>query len=101
MMEADDPRHHAVPLCDVLRAVADRKTNICYIADSMFPLELTELILHFLEYNKGVPRDVLEDFRKRYITMDTLCPIGKLLNLWGLDKFNMMIRELEVMAEAE
>ena len=92
----DSPIKLSLPLCDILHSMfGDR--DFAYISAAYYPLELTELILYRLKYDRGI--DVIEYFSKKYITMDTLCPIDTLLELWGLDKFNQMIEELQNIAE--
>ena len=40
----------------------------------------------------------IEDFSKRFLTEDSLCPIDTLLTLWGTEKFNQMITELQILS---
>ena len=95
-LEENSPLLHTLPLCNILHdLIADR--DYPYVSTALYPLEMTELILYHLKFHKGI--DVIECFSQKYITEDTLCPINTLLELWGVEKFNQMIEELQNIAE--
>lgn len=97
-LEENSPLFRALPLCDILHSfLGDR--DFSYISAAAFPIELVELILHYLEYEKNTDRELICDFSKKYLTEDSLCPINKLLELWGEDKFEEMIAELKTLSD--
>jgi hypothetical protein len=50
-----------------------------------------------LKYDRGI--DDGGEFAKKYLTEDSLCPIDKLIELWGMEKFNQMIEDLQILAK--
>ena len=95
-LEEGSPLFYALPLCEILRSFwGDR--DFSYISAAMFPIELTELILNFLKYDKMIDSNAIDDFSKRFLTEDPLCPIDALLALWGTEKFNQMTSELQIL----
>ena len=95
-LEDDSPLFRSLPLCDMLHSfLGDR--DFSYISAAYYPLELTELIFHYLEYQKGVRREVIDNFSNEHLTEDSLCPIDKLLTLYGEEKFSKMITELQAL----
>ena len=96
-LEEGSPLFHALPLCDILHSILGER-DFSYISAAMFPIELTELILNFLKYDKMIDSNAMEDFSKRFLTEDSLCPIDTLLALWGTEKFNQMITELQILS---
>ena len=97
-LEEDSPLFRALPLCDILHSFfGDR--DFSYISAAAFPLELIELILHYLKYEKNIAPDAIDDFSKKYLTEDPLCTIGKLLTFFGDEKFNRMIAELKMLSD--
>ena len=95
-LEENSPLLRSLPLCDILHDLIG-DLDYPYVSTALYPLELTELILYHLKSHKGV--DMIEYFSQKYITEDTLCPINTLLELWGDEKFNQMISELQNIAE--
>ena len=65
----------------------------------MYPIELVELILHFLKYDKKIDQDKIKDFGEKYLTEDSLCPIEKLLAAEDPDKFFQMVADLKKLAQ--
>ena len=61
--------------------------------------EMIELIFFYLEYDKGVDKAALDAFAEKYFTEDSICPINKLLELWGDEKFEQMIADVKRLAE--
>ncbi len=88
----------ALPLCDILHSFLGER-DFSYISAARFPIELTELILHYLKYEKNVAPDVIDNFSKKYLTEDPLCPIDKLLSIWDDEKFDKMIAELKLLSD--
>ena len=93
-LEEGSPLFHALPLCDILHSFLGER-DFSYISAAMFPVELAELILNFLKYDKGLDSNTIDNFSKRFLTEDYLCPIDKLLTHWGVEKFNQMVTELQ------
>lgn len=73
--------------------------DFSYISSAQYPLELAELILHYLKYEKNVATDAIDSFSKKYLTEDSLCPIDKLISIWGDEKFDKMIAELKLLSD--
>ena len=65
----------------------------------MYPIELVELILHYLKYDKKIDQAKIKDFGDKYLTEDSLCPIEKLLAAEDSDKFFQMIADLKKLAQ--
>ena len=97
-LDADAPLWRSIPLCDVLRSFLGER-DFSYIGSANFPLEMSELILFYLEYERGVDKSVLDAFAKNYFTEDSICPIEKLIELWGDEKFEQMIADLQDLAK--
>lgn len=97
-LEEDSVLFRALPLCDILYPFFGER-DFGYIESSMFPIELTELILHFLKYEKNVSSELIDSFSKEYLTEDSLCSIDKLLSIWGDEKFDKMIAELQMLSD--
>lgn len=95
-LEENSPLFLSLPLCDLLRELIGKR-DYAYIASALYPLELTELILHYLKYDRGI--DDGGEFAQKYLTEDSLCPIDKLIELWGMEKFNQMIEDLQILAK--
>lgn len=95
-LEEDSVLFRALPLCDILKLLLGER-DFSYISSAQYPLELTELILHYLKYEKNVATDVIDSFLKKYLTEDPLCQIDKLLSIWGDEKFEKMISELKML----
>ena len=64
----------SLPLCDLLRELIGKR-DYAYISSALYPLELTELILHYLKYDRGI--DDGGEFAQKYLTEDSLCPRGR------------------------
>lgn len=97
-IDNDSPLLLSLTLCDILHSFFGER-DFSYISAALYPLELTELILHYLEYDKKVDKKLIDDFSKKYLTEDSLCPVHKLLGLWGKDKFDQMTVELQNLAD--
>ncbi len=93
-LEENSELLRALPLCDIVHSFFGER-DFSYISAALFPIELTELILHCFEYEKKIDRQVIDNFSKQYLTEDSLCPIDKFLMLLGEEKFNQMIAELQ------
>lgn len=97
-LEEGSPLYLALPLCEILHSfLGDR--DFSYISAAMYPIELVELILHFLKYDKKIDQDKIKDFGDKYLTEDSLCPIEKLLAVEDSDKFFQMIADLKKLAQ--
>ena len=87
-----------LPLCEILQTfIGDRDYG--YLDVAMYPIEICEVILHFLEHTKGVDKELLRSFSEKYITVDSLYPIDKLIELWGREKYDNMIADIKKLAE--
>lgn len=93
-LEENSPLFSVLPLCDILRSFLGER-DFSYISAAMFPIELVEFILHYFVFEKKVNSEIINNFSKQYLTEDPLCPIEKLLKLWGNEKFQQMISELQ------
>ncbi len=97
-LEEDSVLFLTFPLCEMLHSfIGDR--DYSYLSMAMYPIEICEIILHFLEYTKGVDKKLLRSFSEKYLTEDSLCPIDRLLELWGRKKYDNMISEIKNLAE--
>ncbi len=99
-LEKDSPVKYAIPLCNILRSFIG-ESDFSYISAAFYPLEMLELILHYLKYDKELDSDVIDNFSQKYLIEDSLCPIDTLIELWGVEKFNQMIAELQMLAGNE
>ncbi len=97
-LEENSPLFRALPLCDILHSFLGER-DFSYISASLFPIELVELILHYLEYDKKINSELIGDFSKKYLTEDSLYPIDELLKLWGDEKFDRMITKLKTLSD--
>ena len=93
-LDAESAAFYALPLCDMLKSLIG-DADFSYIGAALHPLELVELILHHLEFSKNTDRALIDAFSAKYLTEDSLCPIGDLISLWGAPKFDQMIKELQ------
>ncbi len=97
-LEEGSPLYLTLPLCKILQSfLGDR--DFSYISAAMYPIELVELILHYLKYDKKIDRVKIKNFSKKYLTEDSLCPIEVLLAADGSDKFFQMVADLKKLAE--
>ena len=97
-LDADCLAFHALPLCDILHSFIGER-DYSYIEAVFFPIELVEYILCLAQFEKNVDVAVVEQFKSKYLTVDSLYPIARLIELWGLEKFNQMISELRALCE--
>lgn len=93
-LEEDSVLLLSLPLCEILHSLMGHR-NYSYIAEANYPIELVETILHFLKYEKGVDEALLDEFAAKYVTVDSLYPMDKLLELWGREKYDRMVAELK------
>lgn len=56
--------------------------------------------LHYMKHNNGVATEQIDDFAKKYLTEDSLCQIDELLELWGDEKFDQMIADLDELSKS-
>ncbi|MBQ2241180.1 MAG: hypothetical protein II319_03455 [Clostridia bacterium] len=97
-LEEGSPLYLALPLCEILHSfLGDR--DFSYISAAMYPIELVELILHYLKYDKKIDRAKIKDFEKKYLTEDSLCPIEKLLAAEDSDIFFQMLADLKKLSQ--
>lgn len=94
-LDEDSSVKLALPLCDILRSFLGER-DFSYISAAFYPIEMVELILHYLKYEKSIDSS---DFAAKYLTEDSLCPIDSLLAQWDTEKFNQMIAELSLLAK--
>ena len=97
-LEEGSPLYLALPLCEILHSFLDNR-DFSYISAAMYPIELVELILHYLKYDKKIDRAKIKDFEKKYLTEDSLCPIEKLLAAEDSDKFFQMVADLKKLSQ--
>lgn len=97
-LEEGSPLYLALPLCEILHSfLGDR--DFSYISAAMYPIELVELILHYLEYDKKIDQAKIKDFWEKYLTEDSLCPIEELLAAEDSDKFFQMVADLKKLTQ--
>ena len=73
-LEEDSVLFRALPLCDILYPFFGER-DFGYIESSMFPIELTELILHFLKYEKNVSSELIDSFSKNILQKILFAPL--------------------------
>jgi hypothetical protein len=86
------------PLCDILHTLEN--PNFCNCLNiALFPIEICETILHYLEHDRGVDSKRIKEFYDKYITVDSLYRVDKLIELWGREKYDTMIADMYKLTE--
>ena len=95
-IDENDARDRMLPLCDMLHDLIGER-DFAYISDAMYPIQLIGIILAFLEHKCRVPHEKIEAFSSKYLTEDWLCTAEKVLEIWGDEKLDTVITELQEM----
>lgn len=84
------------PLYEIVK---DSREACCLLP--LYPLEAINEYLKYLVYYKDVSGVKARLFMEKYFDLDLDCPIYRLLELWGDEKYFEMLEEFKALAETE
>ncbi len=84
------------PLYEIIK---DSRDACCLLP--LYPLEAINEYMKYLVYYKDVSGVKARLFAEKYFDPDLGCPICRLLELWGKEKYFDMIEEFRALAETK